>query len=76
MVSSKGLKIWPGNIMTKIDGDYFSLRFVPANQEKITTHKEITYLLNKISDAGLDFVQTENLYSYDDKLGFSLSQGE
>ncbi len=76
MISSKGLKIWPGSIMAKIDGDYFSLRFVPNNQEKITTHKEIIYLLNKISAIGLDFVQIENLYSFDDKLGFSLSQGE
>ena len=76
MISSKGLKIWPGNIMTKIDGDYFSLRFVPNNQEKITVHKEIIYLLDKISAIGLDFVGIENLYSYEDKLGFSLSQGE
>ena len=62
--------------MNKIDGDYFSLRFVPNNQEKITTHQEVVDLLNKISAIGLDFVQIENLYSFDEKFGFSLSQGE
>ena len=76
MISSKGLKIWPVKIMNKIDGDYFSLRFVPNNQEKITTHQEVVDLLNKISAIGLDFVQIENLYSFDEKFGFSLSQGE
>ncbi len=76
MISSKGLKIWPVNITNKIDGDYFSLRFVPDNHEKITTHQEVVYLLNKMLAIDLDFVQIENLYSFDDKLGFSLSQGE
>jgi isocitrate dehydrogenase len=76
MISSKGLKIWPVNITNKLDGDYFSLRFVPDNHEKITTHQEVVYLLNNMSAINLDFVQIENLYSFDDKLGFSLSQGE
>jgi hypothetical protein len=49
---------------------------VPNNQEKITTHQEVVDLLNKISAIGLDFVQIENLYSFDEKFGFSLSQGE
>jgi isocitrate dehydrogenase len=76
MISSKGLMIWPNNNLTKLDGDYFSLRFVPNNQAKTTTHTEVIYLLNKIQSLGLDFVQTENLYSFGDKIGFSLSQGE
>jgi isocitrate dehydrogenase len=76
MISSKGLKIWPVNITNKLDGDYFSLRFVPDNHEKVTTHQEVVYLLNNMSAINLDFVQIENLYSFDDKLGFSLSQGE
>ncbi len=76
MISIMGLKIWPGNNLTKHEGDCLSLRFVPNNQTKTTTHQEVIYLLNKLERLNLDFVQIENLYSFDEKPGFSLVQGQ
>lgn len=76
MILTKGLKIWPNNNLIAPNDDYWSLRFVPNNQEKITSHKAVIYLLSKLESLGLDFVQIENLYSFDNRLGFSLGQGE
>jgi isocitrate dehydrogenase len=76
MLSSRGLKVWPGKNIPKAFGDNWRCRFVPTNQEKKTTHQAIIELLTKLKDAGFDFIQTQNLYSFDDKIGFSLDQGE
>lgn len=76
MISVKGLKTWPeaGNLL--VSSDEWCLRFVPKNTEKTTSHKEIIKLLDILSDAGYDFVRSNNLYLFGDKLGFSLAQGE
>jgi len=33
-------------------------------------------LLGRIADAGYDAIKTENLYTFDGEIGFTLSQGE
>ncbi|MBP9077105.1 MAG: hypothetical protein KBG02_09615 [Haliscomenobacter sp.] len=38
--------------------------------------KDITDLLDRITDAGLEFIKTENLYQFDGVRGYSLGQGE
>jgi isocitrate dehydrogenase len=76
LISVKGLKAWPevGDILIK--SDEWSLRFVATSQEKIINHAAIVSLLEKLSKANFDFVRTNNLYLFDNKLGFSLVQGE
>ena len=76
MVSVKGLKVWPDNGDLLVNSDEWNLRFVPISQDKVTTHSEIVRLLEVISKANLDFVRINNLYIFNDKLGFSLAQGE
>lgn len=79
LISCKGLKVWPKGeeySMPKMESDFWRLRFVPNNGEKVTTHAEIIYLLNKMKEASLDFIKIVNLYTFDDKLGFSLAQGQ
>ncbi len=77
-ISFKGLKVWPA--MTKnplnLRSEFWRLRFVPNNQEKLTSHQEILSLLKKFEEHNIDFIQTINLYTYDGKLGFALAQGE
>jgi len=75
-ISTKGLKLWPHmqdnfNILS----DHWCCRFMKKN-DIIVSHEEISNLLNIFYKEGLDFVQTCNLYKFDDKLGFSLAQGE
>jgi len=76
MISIKGLKIWPNMKDVVMKSDEWSLRFVPTSEVKVISHAAIVKLLEKLSASGFDFVRTNNLYLFDDKLGFSLAQGE
>ena len=78
LISSRGLKVWPHDmkIVADITSDHWRLRFVPNTPQKIIDHKEITYLLNKLIEAQIDFIKIENLYTFDGELGFSLAQGQ
>ena len=49
---------------------------MPVAKTKIINHKAIIKLLNSLSNASFDFIRVNNLYLFDDKLGFSLIQGE
>jgi isocitrate dehydrogenase len=75
-ISTKGLKLWPHlQDNFQILSDHWCCRFMKKN-DIIVSHEEISNLLQIITKEGLDFVQTCNLYKFDDKLGFSLAQGE
>lgn len=76
MISVKGLKTWPEDKKSTVMSDEWNLRFIAKSKEKTTTNLEIIKLLNKLTNGDLDFVRTNNLYIFDDKLGFSLAQGE
>lgn len=78
LISAKGLKVWPNNdedFAIEL-ADHWRCRFAPNNVEKITTTEQIIYLLNQLMKEQLEFIKIENLYSFDNKLGFSLDQGE
>lgn len=77
MISVKGLKAWPDdNKNLKINSDEWNLRFISKASDKVATHQQIVKLLNHLAEANFDFVRSNNLYLFDDKLGFSLAQGE
>lgn len=78
LISSMGLKLWPQEIekSSNVNYDYWRLRFVPNNSAKTTSHADIIYLLKKFNEVNFDVVKTENLYTFEDKLGFSLAQGQ
>ncbi len=40
------------------------------------THAQIINLLDRLQKAELDFIKTENLYTFDGQKGFVASQGE
>ncbi len=75
MLSCKGLKVWP-DIITEMDvTDRFRARFMPKSG--ITpTLKDVSDLLSRAADKGIDFLKIETLYTFDGKQGFSASQGE
>ena len=39
-------------------------------------HSDIVALLQSLDQAGIDFIKTEHLYTFDGKPGYSLGQGE
>jgi isocitrate dehydrogenase len=43
---------------------------------KTISHEDIILLLEEFRQLGIDTVKTENLYTFDGKIGFSLAQGQ
>jgi isocitrate dehydrogenase len=76
LIAVKGLKVWPEAHDISIVSDEWSLRFMSTAQDKILNNIAIAKLLNNLTNANIDFVRVNNLYLFDDKLGFSLVQGE
>jgi isocitrate dehydrogenase len=75
MISSKGLKVFPDYTPGMNITDQFRCRF-KAKDPSVMTHGHITGLLERVHSEGVDFIKTENLYTYDGKAGYSLGQGE
>ena len=71
-ISNKGLKIWPSNFSATPNCDVLNCRFVSKEKHKIITEKDIINLLNCLIEANIKFCKTQNLYIFDDKIGFSV----
>ncbi len=79
VITSRGLKIWPNSMIDAPYAHHCSCRFqssADTKNLKPVTHKDILQLLQQFDAAGLDVIKTENLYTYDGKLGFTLAQGQ
>lgn len=76
MITSRGLKLWPAQGYEPAGSDHWRGRFVPKGDTKTASHEDIIQLLTVLHNAQLDFIKSENLYTFDDKIGFSLAQGE
>lgn len=75
-IDSRGLLVWPDAKAKAELGDHWRCRFIAANDTSPVTHEQIIHLLQSISKAGLDFIKTENLYSFDGTRGFTVAQGQ
>jgi isocitrate dehydrogenase len=76
MITNRGVKVYPGGLPETFKTDHWRCRFVPQDENKELTHADITQLLTNISEAGFDFIKTEQLYTFDGERGYSLGQGE
>lgn len=79
IITSRGLKIWPNCMIDAPYAVHCSCRFQSASDVKNmkpVTHQEIIRLLEVFDELGLDVIKTENLYTFDGKLGFTLAQGQ
>ncbi len=76
LIAVKGLKVWPDANDIDLLSDEWSLRFMSTAKDKSLNNFAVSRLLYNLANANLDFVRSNNLYLFDDKLGFSLIQGE
>ena len=67
-LNNRGTKVWPDGSPETFCSDHWRCRFMGKDGIQ---HRQITNLLNRISEAGLDFIKTENLYNFDGKAGYS-----
>lgn len=76
MITNRGVKVYPEGFPDTFCTDHWRSRFVAEKEGQSVTHAQIVELLSKINTAGLDFIKTENLYTFDGERGYSLGQGE
>ncbi|MBX3709587.1 MAG: NADP-dependent isocitrate dehydrogenase [Gammaproteobacteria bacterium] len=79
VITSRGLKIWPNSSIEAPYLRHCCCRFQSAkdiNDLQSITHTDIITLLAQLNDLGFDTIKTENLYTFDGKLGYTLAQGQ
>jgi isocitrate dehydrogenase len=76
MISSRGVKVWPGGVPETFYTDHWRCRFLAPEQGAPVSHEQIIALLQRVAAAGLDFIKTENLCTFDGTPGYSLDQGQ
>jgi isocitrate dehydrogenase len=75
MITNRGIKVWPEGFSETFCTDHWRCRFKAAEGELITKN-DIIDLLTSAVEHQVDVIKTENLYSFDGKMGFSLGQGQ
>lgn len=79
VITSRGLKIWPNSRIDKPYLNHCCCRFQSGKDVKKLTsikHEDILQLLSEFNRLGFDVIKTENLYTLNGKIGFSLAQGQ
>ncbi len=74
-ISNRGIKVWPDGFPETMQTEHWQCRFL-ARDAGTTTSAELATLLGRAADADVDFIKTENLYTFDGERGYSLGQGE
>jgi isocitrate dehydrogenase len=76
MITNRGQKVWPNGLPETFCVDHWRCRFTPEQVNTPISHLQIIRLLERINGAGLDFVKTEHLCTFDGQPGYSLGQGQ
>ena len=75
MITNRGVKVWPGGIPETFCTDHWRCRFLAKNGDG-ASHTQLVSLLSSVDQSGLDFIKTENLFTFDGEPGYSLGQGQ
>jgi isocitrate dehydrogenase len=75
MITNRGIKVWPEGFEETFCTDHWRCRFKPTEGNQMSK-QGIINLLNEAIQQGVDTIKTENLYTFDGKMGFSLGQGQ
>jgi len=75
-IANRGTKVWPQGQPDTLCVDQWSCRFGGRDGGAPIEHGAVIALLQRLADAGIDFVKTENLYTFNGERGYSLAQGQ
>jgi isocitrate dehydrogenase len=75
MISNRGVKVYPNGFPETFCSDHWRCRYMSKDNSPIR-HDQIIELLKRIDQAGIDFIKTENLCTFDGENGYSKDQGE
>lgn len=74
VITNRGVKVYPGGIPETFCTDHWRCRF--ESKAGTCRYGQALALMQRIDDAGLEIIKTENLYEFDGKPGYSLAQGQ
>ncbi len=75
MITNRGVKVWPEGLPETFCTDHWRCRYL-ARPGKHFNKAMIVELLKNLAYAGVDFVKTEHLFTFDGEPGYSLGQGQ
>ncbi|WP_411289308.1 NADP-dependent isocitrate dehydrogenase [Phenylobacterium sp.] len=74
MITNRGVKVWPEGLPETFCTDHWRCRFLNGDGPMELT--DIVALSSRAALAGVDFIKTEHLCTFDGEPGFSLGQGQ
>lgn len=75
MISNRGIKVWPNGFEETFCTDHWRCRYKSLDGSSIS-QGDIIALLTLFNQHQIEVIKTENLYTFDGKIGFSLGQGQ
>lgn len=82
MITNRGVKVYPEGHEFTYCTDHWRCRFISTESNiHSKSYTEIPYerilsLMNDVQHGGFEIIKTENLYTFDNEMRFSLGQGE
>lgn len=76
MIGNRGVRVWPEKMAETACGDSWRCRFMSKQKGKTISHQEVVELLRHLTQSKIDFTHLENLYTFDDIAGYTLSPEE
>ncbi len=70
-ISNRGTKVWPGGSPETFCTDHWCCRFLAPDGHSAVSHNQVAALLARCAAAGLDFIKTEGLFTFDGERGYS-----
>lgn len=74
VITNRGIKVYPEGLPETFCTDHWRCRFW-SGEWKAVDKSDVMELINKVNEAGFDFIKTENLYTFNGELGFSEVHG-
>jgi isocitrate dehydrogenase len=75
LITNRGVKVWPGGLEETFKTDHWRCRYM-VDAGKQMNGRMTASLIDRLAQAGVDVVKTENLYTFDGEAGYSLGQGQ
>lgn len=74
VITNRGAKVWPEGLPETFCTDHWRCRFMPPEKSTTIRHEQVIELLQRVNQAGFDFIKIENLYNFDGKASYSAVQ--
>jgi isocitrate dehydrogenase len=73
MITNRGVKVWPSGASETLCSDHWRCRFESSSEVPLSS---IAALQLRSAEAGIEFIKTEHLCTFEGEAGYSLGQGQ